>query len=50
MKDCQSISLEYGPNFTTGISECMKLNLGDILEFLTDFHAVSKMKVNINLI
>lgn len=30
---------------STGISECMKLNLVDILEFLSDFHAISKMKV-----
>ncbi|XP_056646981.1 protein unc-79 homolog isoform X3 [Diorhabda sublineata] len=44
IKDCSAAALEYGPVFTTGISECMKLNLGDILEFLTDFHAISKMK------
>nr|XP_023011875.1 protein unc-79 homolog isoform X2 [Leptinotarsa decemlineata] len=44
IKDCPSIILDYGPSFTTGISECMKLNLGDILEYLTDFHAISKMK------
>ncbi|KAJ8981492.1 hypothetical protein NQ317_007018 [Molorchus minor] len=44
IKDCPILSVEYGPTFTTGISECMKLNLGDILEFLTDFHAISKMK------
>ncbi|XP_072402043.1 protein unc-79 homolog isoform X3 [Diabrotica undecimpunctata] len=44
IKDCSSITLEYGSGVTTGISECMKLNLGDILEFLTDFHAISKIK------
>lgn len=44
IKDCSVIALEYGPGFTTGISECMKLNLGEILEFLTDFHAISKIK------
>ena len=36
--------MEYGPTVTTGISECMKMHLGDILEFLTDFHTISKMK------
>ncbi|CAG9855370.1 unnamed protein product [Phyllotreta striolata] len=44
IKDCSSLALEYG-QFSTGVSECMKINhLGDILEFLTDFHAISKMK------
>ncbi|XP_044257463.1 protein unc-79 homolog isoform X1 [Tribolium madens] len=44
IKDGPLLSMEYGPAVTTGISECMKLHLGDILEFLTDFHTISKMK------
>lgn len=47
IKDCAALALEYCPAFTTGISECMKLNLGEILEFLMDFHAISKIKVQL---
>lgn len=31
-------------SFSTNAADCMKLHLGDILEFLTDFHTISKMK------
>lgn len=43
IKDGALLSMEY-PAVNTGISECMKIHLGDILEFLTDFHTISKMK------
>ncbi|XP_017778696.1 PREDICTED: protein unc-79 homolog [Nicrophorus vespilloides] len=35
---------DYGPIFNTSVSECMRLHLGDILEFLTDFHTLAKIK------
>ncbi|XP_060537394.1 protein unc-79 homolog isoform X2 [Cylas formicarius] len=45
IKSCSSpLAIEFCPTYTTGISECMKMNLGDILEFLSDFHTISKMK------
>ncbi|XP_050313784.1 protein unc-79 homolog isoform X3 [Anthonomus grandis grandis] len=44
IKDSNSIQFETVPNFSTGISECMKMNLVDILDFLSDFHTISKMK------
>ncbi|CAH2007924.1 unnamed protein product [Acanthoscelides obtectus] len=44
LKDYPKQFMEYGPAFATGISECMRLSLGDILEFIMDFHAISKIK------
>ncbi|KAL1492637.1 hypothetical protein ABEB36_010867 [Hypothenemus hampei] len=44
LKESHRWSLESFPAYNTGISECMKLNLVDILEFLSDFHTISKMK------
>ncbi|XP_045481676.1 protein unc-79 homolog isoform X1 [Harmonia axyridis] len=44
MKDWKNYGLDYTPSCTTGISECMKLHLTEILDFLTDFHTISKMK------
>ncbi|XP_030755941.1 protein unc-79 homolog [Sitophilus oryzae] len=44
IKDSILFSFDYSPACNTGISECMKLNLVDILEFLSDFHTISKMK------
>ncbi|KAL3290395.1 hypothetical protein HHI36_023736 [Cryptolaemus montrouzieri] len=44
MKDWKNYGLEYTPICATGISECMKHHLTEILEFLTDFHTISKMK------
>lgn len=41
---------EYLHVFSTSVADCMKLHLGDILEFLTDFHTISKIKVSCNLI
>ncbi|KAK5639447.1 hypothetical protein RI129_011939 [Pyrocoelia pectoralis] len=35
---------ETGPVFNTNIGECMRLHLGDVIEFLTDFHTLAKMK------
>lgn len=45
IKDSNILTMEATSPCSTGISECMKLNLVDILEFLSDFHAISKMKV-----
>lgn len=39
-------NMEYIHVFNTSVSDCMRLHLGDILEFLTDFHALNKIKVN----
>lgn len=44
LKDCPSLSMEYGPAVITGVSDCMKMHIGDVVEFLTDFHTISKMK------
>ncbi|KAF7267135.1 hypothetical protein GWI33_019628 [Rhynchophorus ferrugineus] len=44
IKDSNLFSFDCSPAYNTGISECMKLNLVDILEFLSDFHTISKMK------
>uniref|UniRef100_A0AAR5PWG4 Protein unc-79 homolog n=1 Tax=Dendroctonus ponderosae TaxID=77166 RepID=A0AAR5PWG4_DENPD len=44
IKDNNLLALEASPGCNTGVSECMKLNLVDILEFLSDFHTISKMK------
>ncbi|KAK9889170.1 hypothetical protein WA026_004451 [Henosepilachna vigintioctopunctata] len=44
MKDWNTCGLEYIPTCTTGITECMRLHLTEILEFLTDFHTIAKMK------
>ncbi|KAK4872146.1 hypothetical protein RN001_016270 [Aquatica leii] len=35
---------ETGPVFNTNIAECMRVHLGDVVEFLTDFHTLAKMK------
>ncbi|XP_031336357.1 protein unc-79 homolog [Photinus pyralis] len=35
---------ETGPVFNTNIGECMRIHLGDVVEFLTDFHTLAKMK------
>lgn len=35
-----------GPGFNTGAAECMRQHLGDALEFLADFHTLSRIKVN----
>lgn len=45
IKDCPSFSMELIPVCNTSVSECMRLHLGDILEFLTDFHTLAKIKV-----
>lgn len=45
IKDCRSaFSFDYAPGYTN-ISDCMRLHLNDILEFLTDFHTLAKIKV-----
>lgn len=44
-KDCSAFSADYVPVYNTNISECMRLHLNDILEFLTDFHTLAKIKV-----
>lgn len=46
IKDSIPFYCETGPPFTTNLAECMRLHLGDVVEFLTDFHTLSKMKVN----
>lgn len=37
-----------GPVFSTSASEVMRQHLGDGLEFISDFHTVSKIKVLYN--
>lgn len=36
-----------GPVFNTGAAECMRQHLGDALDFLADFHTLSKIKVSL---
>lgn len=43
--DCPSFTVDYVPAYSTNISECMRLHLNDIIEFLTDFHTLAKIKV-----
>lgn len=45
IKDCPAFSNDYAPVYSTNISECMRLHLNDIMEFLTDFHTLAKIKV-----
>lgn len=39
---------EYLHIFSTSVADCMRLHLNDILDFLTDFHALNKIKVSIS--
>lgn len=39
-----------GPVFNTGAAECMRQHLGDALDFLADFHTLSKIKVGLVLL
>lgn len=48
MNNMKQLYVDYGPAYNTNISECMRLHLGDILEFLTDFHTSGKIKVCLN--
>lgn len=34
------------PLYTTNAADCMRQYINDILEFLADFHTLSKIKVN----
>lgn len=45
IKDCPAFSNDYAPVYSTNIAECMRLHLNDIMEFLTDFHTLAKIKV-----
>nr|CAD7255823.1 unnamed protein product [Timema shepardi] len=45
MEDSPILFPEGGPMFNTSASECMRHHLGDILEFLADFHTLTKIKV-----
>lgn len=44
IKDCPAFTADFAPGYTN-ISDCMRLHLNDILEFLTDFHTLAKIKV-----
>lgn len=46
LKDTNQFSVDYSTIWSTNVSECMKLHLTDILEFLTDFHTLAKIKVS----
>lgn len=35
---------DYMNVFGTNVADCMRLHLGDVLEFLTDFHTLNKIK------
>lgn len=48
IKDCPAFAPDYAQVYNTNISECMRLHLNDILEFLSDFHTLAKIKVGIN--
>lgn len=45
LENAQSCHSEHLHMFSTSVADCMKLHLGDILEFLTDFHTINKIKV-----
>lgn len=45
IKDKAPFGADYISVFSTSVSECMRLHLGEILEFLTDFHTLAKIKV-----
>ncbi|XP_063244249.1 protein unc-79 homolog [Bacillus rossius redtenbacheri] len=44
MQDISSLVSEGMPVFSTNASECMKQHLPDLVEFLIDFHALTKIK------
>lgn len=47
LKHSQALNnMDYLHVFGTNVADCMRLHLGDVLEFLTDFHTISKIKVN----
>lgn len=45
MEDSPPLFPDIGPLFNTSASECMRQHLADTLEFLADFHTLSKLKV-----
>jgi hypothetical protein len=45
MEDSPPLFPDIGPLFNTSASECMRQHLADALEFLADFHTLSKLKV-----
>lgn len=49
IKNYPAFSNNYTPAYSTNVSECMRLHLNDILEFLTDFHTLAKIKVDVTL-
>ncbi|XP_021924860.1 protein unc-79 homolog isoform X4 [Zootermopsis nevadensis] len=44
MEDSPPLFPDIGPLFNTSASECMRQHLADTLEFLADFHTLSKLK------
>jgi hypothetical protein len=48
MEDSPPLFSDIGPLFNTNASECMRQHLADALEFLADFHTLSKLKVRNN--
>ncbi|XP_069685618.1 protein unc-79 homolog isoform X4 [Periplaneta americana] len=44
MEDSPPLFPDIGPIFNTSASECMRQHLADALEFLADFHTLSKLK------
>ncbi|XP_068085270.1 protein unc-79 homolog [Anabrus simplex] len=44
IEDSPPLIPEGGPIFNTNASECMRHHLADVLEFLADFHTLSKIK------
>ena len=45
MEDSPPLFPDIGPVFNTSASECMRQHLSDTLEFLADFHTLSRLKV-----
>ena len=43
----KDISSDVSPIFNSNASESLKNQISDVLDFLTDFHTVSKVKVSI---
>jgi hypothetical protein len=45
MEDSPPLFQDVNSSFTTSAVECMRQHMGDTLEFLSDFHTLSKLKV-----
>lgn len=45
LEDCLKLNGHYNREYSTGAADCMRQYVGDVLEFLADFHTLTKIKV-----